>query len=76
MSTWLEIVIKTLVEIRQSDEKTKEYYRYDNGISLHMIKKILGAVESQWRYIRNALEKGVDQKEIIKTGGKYRVDWW
>ena len=43
MSTWLEIVIKTLVEIRQSDEKTKEYYRYDNGISLHMIKKILGA---------------------------------
>lgn len=76
MSTWLEIVIKTLVEIRQSDEKTKEYYRYDNGISLHMIKKILGAVESQWRYIRNALEKGVDQKEIIKTRGKYRVDWW
>ena len=41
-----------------------------------MIKKILGADESQWRYIRNALEKGVDQKEIIKTGGKYRVDWW
>jgi len=76
MSTWLEIVIKTLVEIRQSNEKTKEYYRYDNGISLHMIKKILGADESQWRYIRNALEKGVDQKEIIKTGGKYRVDWW
>ena len=76
MSTWLEIVIKTLVEIRQSDERTKEYYRYDNGISLHMIKKILGADESQWRYIRNALEKGVDQKEIIKTGGKYRVDWW
>ena len=76
MSTWLEIVIKTLVEIRQSDEKTKEYYRYDNGISLHMIKKILGADESQWRYIRNALEKGVDQKEIINTGGKYRVDWW
>jgi len=76
MSTWLEIVIKTLVEIRQSDEKTKEYYRYGNGISLHMIKKILGADESQWRYIRNALEKGVDQKEIIKTGGKYRVDWW
>ena len=76
MSTWLDIVIKTLVEIRQSDEKTKEYYRYDNGISLHMIKKILGADESQWRYIRNALEKGVDQKEIIKTGGKYRVDWW
>ena len=76
MSTWLEIVIKTLVEIRQSDEKTKEYYRYDNGISLHMIKKILGADESQWKYIRNALEKGVDQKEIIKTGGKYRVDWW
>ena len=76
MSTWLEIVIKTLVEIRQSDEKTKVYYRYDNGISLHMIKKILGADESQWRYIRNALEKGVDQKEIIKTGGKYRVDWW
>jgi len=76
MSTWLEIVIKTLVEIRQSDEKTQEYYRYDNGISLHMIKKILGADESQWRYIRNDLEKGVDQKELINTGEKYRVDWW
>ncbi len=76
MSTWLEIVIKTLVEIRQSDEKTQEYYRYDNGISLHMIKKILGADESQWRYIRNALKRGVEQKKIIKTREKYRVDWW
>ena len=76
MSTWLEIVIKTLVEIRQSDEKTKEYYRYDNGISLHMIKKILGADKTQWRYIRNALEKGIDQNKIIKTRERYRVDWW
>ena len=70
---YLNSITKIIKQIQDSDEKTRDRYNYHRGLSLHMIKKLMGADQSQWVYINNALKSGVDKGKLIKTGGKYRV---
>ena len=70
---YLNAITKTIKQIQDSDEKTRDRYNYHRGLSLHMIKKLMGADHSQWAYINNALKSGVNKGKLIKTGGKYRV---
>ena len=70
---YLNAIIKTIKQIQDSDEDTRDRYNYHRGLSLHMIKKLMGADQSQWGYINNALKSGVNKGKLIKTGGKYRV---
>ena len=72
---YLNAIIKTIKQIHDSDKATRDRYNYyrNSGLSLHMIKKAMGAEQNQWKYINNALRSGVDKGKIIKTGGKYRV---
>ncbi len=70
---YLNAIIKTIKQIQDSDEDTRDRYNYHRGLSLHMIKKLMGADHSQWGYINNALKSGVNKGKLIKTGGKYRV---
>ena len=70
---YLNSITKIIKQIQDSDEKTRNRYNYHRGLSLHMIKKLMGADHSQWGYINNALKSGVDKGKLIKTGGKYRV---
>ncbi len=70
---YLNSITKIIKQIQDSDEKTRDRYNYHRGLSLHMIKKLMGAYQSQWVYINNALKSGVDKGKLIKTGGKYRV---
>ena len=70
---YLNSITKIIKQIQDSDEKTRDRYNYHRGLSLHMIKKLMGADHSQWGYINNALKSGVDKGKLIKTGGKYRV---
>ena len=70
---YLNAITKTIKQIQDSDEDTRDRYNYHRGLSLHMIKKLMGADHSQWGYINNALKSGVNKGKLIKTGGKYRV---
>ena len=70
---YLNAIIKTIKQIQDSDEDTRDRYNYHRGLSLHMIKKLMGADQSQWGYINNALKSGVNKGKLIKSGGKYRV---
>ena len=71
--TYLNAITKTIKQIQDSDEDTRDRYNYHRGLSLHMIKKLMGAEQNQWAYINKALRSGVDKGKLIKTGGKYRV---
>ena len=70
---YLNSITKIIKQIQDSDEDTRDRYNYHRGLSLHMIKKLMGADHSQWGYINNALKSGVNKGKLIKTGGKYRV---
>ena len=70
---YLNAITKTIKQIQDSDEDTRDRYNYHRGLSLYMIKKLMGADHSQWGYINNALKSGVNKGKLIKTGGKYRV---
>jgi hypothetical protein len=70
---YLNSITKIIKQIQDSDEDTRDRYNYHRGLSLHMIKKLMGADHSQWGYIKNALKSGVNKGKLIKTGGKYRV---
>ncbi len=70
---YLNAITKTIKQIQDSDEDTRDRYNYHRGLSLHMIKKLMGADHSQWGYINNALKSGINKGKLIKTGGKYRV---
>ena len=64
---YLNAITKTIKQIRDSDEHTRDRYNYHRGLSLHMIKKLMGADHSQWGYINNALKSGVNKGKLIKT---------
>ena len=51
---YLNAITKTIKQIQDSDEDTRDRYNYHRGLSLHMIKKLMGADHSQWGYINNA----------------------
>ena len=70
---YLNSITKIIKQIQDSDQDTRDRYNYHRGLSLHMIKKLMGADQSQWGYINNALKSGVNKGKLIKTGGKYRV---
>jgi len=70
---YLNSITKIIKQIQDSDEDTRDRYNYHRGLSLYMIKKLMGADHSQWGYINNALKSGVNKGKLIKTGGKYRV---
>ena len=56
---YLNAITKTIKQIQDSDEDTRDRYNYHRGLSLHMIKKLMGADHSQWGYINNALKSGI-----------------
>ena len=73
--SYLNRITNAIIKIRDSDRATRDKYNYsrNHGLSLHMIKKLMGADHSQWGYINNALKSGVNKGKLIKTGGKYKV---
>ena len=45
----------------------------NDWVSLQAIKKFLNATPAEYRYINDALRKGVESGYFIKNGGKYRL---
>jgi hypothetical protein len=61
-SSWKEKVIDAIATMKEC-----------SGSSLPAIKKYLGAMPKQWRYIRATLKTGVANGTFKKNGGKYKL---
>ena len=73
--SYLNRITNAIIKIRDSDRATRDKYNYsrNHGLSLQMIKKVMGAYQVTWVYINRALREGVEKGKLIKTGGKYKV---
>jgi hypothetical protein len=73
--SYLNRITNAIIKIRDSDRATRDKYNYsrNHGLSLQMIKKVMGAYQVTWVYINRALREGVEKGTLIKTGGKYKV---